>query len=155
MANLAQQIKEELTQKARENEICKTRLLDWVMSQFRAGQNPVRIECGSYSKRVARWMDCTKLKAQGVQVEYTASLKRDGDRIIAHAFVEDIVSFSGMSKHFENGEINIDITDTDFACSIAIDGVDEQNKRLYLESEGFKVVKRETHEGPDLLLIYY
>jgi hypothetical protein len=45
MANLAQQIKEELTERARNSESCKKYLLDWVLDQFRKGNDPVIIYC--------------------------------------------------------------------------------------------------------------
>lgn len=151
MANLAQKLKEELTQKARENEVCKTRLLDWVASQFRAGENPVRIRCTSLSREVCLWIDSHYPYEQNEQMFSTlATITRREDGSIS-ASVQTQVN----RDCYKGRRIEVDITNTDFACSYACDGVDEQNKRLYLESEGFKVMKTWIPGRGDCLEIYY
>lgn len=151
MANSAQQLKEELTQKARENEVCKTRLLDWVASQFRAGENPVRINCTNLSRNVCQWINGHYPYEENEKMfSSLAEIKRgENGRIIAEVYTQV------NGDHYKGRNIEVDITDTDFACSYAFDGIDEQYKRLFLESEGFKVVKTWIPGRGGCLEIYY
>lgn len=151
MANLAQQLKEELTQKARENEVCKTRLLDWVASQFRAGEKPVRIHCTYLSREICQWINAHYPYEENEKMFSTFAEIKRGENGAILASVQTQVNFDC----YKGRRIEVDITNTSFACSYAFDGIDEQNKRLFLESEGFKVVKTWIPGRGNYLEIYY
>lgn len=129
MANLAQQLKAELTARAKDNDICKTRLLDWVMNRFREGDNPVVIKCSSF---IDRW-------------KYSRE-------IIGDCGPHPTVELKDNGRYYVCGR---DVTDTEISCAYAPNGKDESDKRLYLESEGFRVFKTWKYGVGDILEIRY
>ena len=160
MENLAKQLKAELTARARGNEVCKTRLLNWVMTQFREGNNPVIIRCTCYFEKWG-WdhvlKDVVLLKDNEHIDGKTPMLTIDSNgRILLSGLVRvhDSSKFSPISGFPYNGK-KYDVTDTDISCAYAINGKDESDKRLYLESEGFKVYKRFVYGKGEVLEIYY
>jgi len=139
--NLAEQLRSELTERARQSESCKKYLLDWVMERFRKGDNPVHIYV-------------TDLTSAGSSSELG---KRLGIRENRSEYVD---------MKYENGKHYarlgcyikapwVDVTDLDTANWYACDGVDESDKRLFLESEGFHVYKRFIYGQGTVLEITY
>ena len=140
MANLAEQLKAELTERARNSESCKKYLLDWVMNEFRSGENPVYIKCTNYilGVRNPEWIErCGE------------TYKKHTDYMINLKYEE--------GKHFAkiNNREWVDITDSEIAQLFACDGRDESDKTLFLRSEGFKVHKTWIYGRGDLLEITY
>ena len=140
MATLAEQLKSELTERAKRSESCKMYLLDWVMNQFREGENPVCIKCTNFIYQAGNpeWIERCGVKYEKYK-RHTIDLKyEDG-------------------KHYAKigGKPWVDITDTEMAQLYACDGKDESDKTLYLRSEGFQVCKRWVRGRGDLLEIMY
>lgn len=137
MANLAQQLKEELTERAKNSESCKKYLLDWVMEEFRKGCDPVIIKCTNLcfpSKELKERMETEN-------VRYPAPY---GDL------------YYKEGRHYLKGyNKDIDITDLPDAQAYACDGKDESDKKLFLESEGFHVWKRWIYGKGNVLEINY
>ena len=146
MANLAQRLRQELTEDARNDEVCRDRLMDWVAAQFKAGNNPVIIYCSTFLKlKCKEWENIYQPMFPTKVKEYLAHIERDKEgRYILNAYQE-----SGYGKE------SIDVTGTDLSIEYAPDGVDEQRKRLFLESEGFRVVKSWRQHLGNILEIYY
>lgn len=147
MANLAQKIKEELTERAKNSESCKKYLLDWVMNEFRSGRNPVRIILTDgapnyfpYFSRELRekWLNTF----DDVDKPIFIRLKYIDGKHYASA------TYSSKSRIVE-------ITELDDAQRYAADGRDESDKRLFLESEGFHVQKSWVYGIGDVLEITY
>lgn len=138
MANLAQQIREELTERAKNSESCKKYLLDWVMNEFRKGWYPVRIKCTNLC-------DCPS-------TELRDRAKAENVRLCSRFY--DLTYKDG--RHYHKGtNKEIDITDLPDAQAYACNGKDESDKRLFLESEGFHVDKRWIYGEGDVLDITY
>ena len=127
MANLAQQIKDKLTDEARNNDMYKKQLACWLIRQFHAGVNPVTIYIRDhlYLKDA---IDYVSLHSNETDIEdsYFHLVRGDGNRVLLQFYV-------GNEKR------HLDVTDTDFVCEYAFDDIDKQYKTLYLESEGFEV----------------
>lgn len=138
MANLAQQIKEELTERAKNSESCKKYLLDWVKNEFMNGCNPVQIKCSDLCD------DASKELKERVKEENESPYGR----------FYDLVYRDGR-HYFKGRRKEIDITDLPEAQAYACDGKDESDKKLFLESEGFHVYKRWIYGKGDVLEITY
>lgn len=140
MANLAQQLKEVLTERARNSESCKKYLLDWVVDMFKKGHNPVIIMCTNFT-RVNNVSQELRDRAKENNAE-----SRTG---FFHFAYEN-------GKHYlcENGK-KIDITDLPDAQEYAVNGCDESDKSLFLKSEGFNVIKYWKYGKGDIMEITY
>lgn len=137
MANLAQQLKEELTERAKNSESCKKYLLDWVMEEFRKGWDPVIIKCTNL---------CFPSKELRERIET--------ENVRYSAPYGDLYYKEG--RHYLKGyNKDIDITDLPDAQAYACNGQDESDKKLFLESEGFHVYKRWIYGKGDVLEITY
>ena len=137
MANLAQQLKEELTERAKNSESCKKYLLDWVMNEFRKGQYPVIIH------RTNLCLPSKELRER-MEIENVSYDGRYGDL------------YYKEGRHYLKGyNKDIDITDLPDAQAYACNGQDESDKKLFLESEGFHVYKRWIYGRGDVLEITY
>lgn len=137
MANLAQQLKEELTERAKNSESCKKYLLDWVMNEFRKGRYPVIIH------RTNLCLPSKELRER-MEIENVSYDGRYGDL------------YYKEGRHYLKGyNKDIDITDLPDAQAYACNGQDESDKKLFLESEGFHVYKRWIYGRGDVLEITY
>lgn len=137
MANLAQQLKEELTERAKNSESCKKYLLDWVMNEFRKGRYPVIIH------RTSLCLPSKELRER-METENVSYSGRYGDL------------YYKEGRHYLKGyNKDIDITDLPDAQAYACNGQDESDKKLFLESEGFHVYKRWIYGKGDILEITY
>lgn len=140
MANLAQQLKEELTERAKNSESCKKYLLDWVMNKFRQGWNPVIIHCTnlcSPSKELRERAEAENVYSPHHPGRYADLYYKEGRHYL-----------KGYNK-------DIDITDLPDAQAYACNGKDESDKSLFLKSEGFNVYKRWIYGKGDVLEITY
>ena len=137
MANLAQQLKAELTERAKNSESCKKYLLDWVMNEFRKGWNPVIIHCTNLCSPSKELRERAKAEKVNYSGQYGDLYYKEGRHYL-----------KGYNK-------DIDITDLPDAQSYACNGKDESDKRLFLESEGFHVQKRWIYGKGDVLEITY
>lgn len=142
MANLAQQIREELTERAKNSESCKEHMLEWVMNEFRAGSNPVIIKCTNS----AFVNDVSKELRDKFKSEY---------KVLPDYF--DISYNNG--KHYAKmsgyNDKQIDITDLPDAQRYACNGQDESDKTLFLQNEGFHVMKHWRYGTGNILEITY
>lgn len=125
MENLALQLRNELTERAKNSESCKNYLLDWVMNEFRNGVNPVVIKCtdSDYGNQFSE--ECRE------RIGY----KQDSKFI--NLFYED-------GRHYAkglSGSTKVDITDLPDAQRYAANGKDESDKSLFLKDAGFHVTK--------------
>lgn len=137
MASLAKQLKEELTERAKNSESCKKYLLDWVMEEFRKGCDPVIIKCTNL---------CFPSKELRERIET--------ENVRYSAPYGDLYYKEG--RHYLKGyNKDIDITDLPDAQAYACNGQDESDKKLFLESEGFHVYKRWIYGKGDVLEITY
>ena len=138
MANLAQQLKEELTERAKNSESCKKYLLDWVMNEFRQGQNPVIIKCTSTSNCVSPELRERVIKEKCQHTEgYFDFIYRDGRHFI-----------KGYNKE-------VDITNLPDAQRYACNGQDVSDKTLFLKNEGFRVIKYWKYGLGDIMEVTY
>ena len=141
MENLAQQLKNELTQRAKDSESCKKYLLDYVMQCFREGENPVELYCKnsenlSLDSELGERLGEKKKKTDWIDFKY-----EDGKHFAK------LACYAGKDWH--------DITDLKWAQMFAVDGKDESDKRLFLESEGFHVYKTWIYGRGTVLQITY
>lgn len=132
MENLAEQLKRELTERAKESESCKKYLFDFVMNRFREGNNPVEI----YGK------SCMEISTLSWHPEHVELAERLGvDR-----------KYRWIELKYENGKHYakytyghpqewVDVTDLAIAQMYYVDGKDESDKTLFLRDAGFSVTK--------------
>ena len=137
MANLAQKLKEELTDRALNSESCKKYLLDWVMNKFRQGWNPVIIHCTNLCSPSKELRERAEAENVNYSCRYADLYYKEGRHYL-----------KGYNKE-------IDITDLPDAQAYACNGKDESDKSLFLESEGFHVNKRWIYGRGDVLEITY
>lgn len=141
MGNLAEQLRSELTERARQSESCKKYLLDWVMERFRKGDNPVHIYVTSTIQTCG---SCELGKRLGI---------KDGRSEYVDLKYENGKHYAKLGC-YANAKF-VDITDLDDSNWYACSGVDESDKRLFLESEGFHVYKRFIYGQGTVLEITY
>lgn len=132
--NLAKRIKQELTDRAKDTEICKKYFLDWVMQEFRNGKNPVRIYCKNIfayciPKDIRERLNLQNMKPHPFKLEYV-----DGKM------------FAMYGK-----ELLGDITDLDSAQLYAPNKICECDKTMFLQSEGFKCWKHWVYGEGDVI----
>ena len=150
MANLAEQLKAELTERAKNSESCKKYLLDWVMNEFRRGENPVYIIIYN-SVEVCMTTDlAARLGFEPEEYNYIrVSFKYENGKHYARYEYKKRDSKQRGSHEW------VDITDMDWAQRYCVDGIDESDKILFLRSEGFKVYKTWIYGRGNLLEINY
>lgn len=142
MSNLAQQLKSELTDRAKNSESCKKHLLDWVMNRFRDGENPVLIFC----------TNSVSFNEVSKELQNKIDFKYEGRSSYFHFEYRDGKHYASRSG-YKNTEV--EITDMPEAQRYACDGKDESDKKLFLESEGFKVWKHWMYGKGDIMEIRY
>lgn len=138
--NLAEQIKNELTDRAKNTEICKKYFLDWVMEEFRKGENPVRIYCKNNF--------CT-----GIPVDIKKRFDLEGKR--PHLFQLDYKDGKMYAMYSYGKEMLGEMTDLPSAQLYAPNKICECDKMMFLASEGFKCYKHWVYGEGDVIDITF
>lgn len=124
--NLAEQIKNELTERAKNTEICKKYFLDWVMEEFRKGENPVRIYCDN-------------IFCSGIPFDIKERFGLEGWD--GHSFELDYKDGKMYATYSYGRKILGEVTDLPSAQLYVPNRVCECDKIMFLTSEGFKCYK--------------
>lgn len=138
--NLAEQIKNELTERAKNTEICKKYFLDWVMEEFRKGENPVRIYCDNNF-------------VLGIPLDIKKRFDLEGRK--PHLFKLDYKDGRMFATYSYGREVLGDVTDLPSAQLFAPNKLCECDKMAFLTSEGFKCYKHWVRGQGDVIDITY
>lgn len=136
---LSDKIRQELIDRACSAELCKKYFLDWVMQQFRNGENPVQLRCTDCIANIhweTREDRQELISVIGVLPDNYAKLKYD----------------SGYLFILHNG-VWYDITHTHIAQKYVPNGVCESDKTRFLEMEGFQCCKQWVYGIGDVINI--
>lgn len=125
--NLAEQIKNELTERAKNTELCKKYFLDWVMEKFREGENPVRLYRNNSF-------------VLGIPIDIKERFGLEGKE--PHPFKLDYKDGKMYAMYSYGRETLGEMTDLPSAQRYVPNDICECDKVMFLKSEGFKCYKQ-------------